>query len=89
MKVKFLRKYGKNEIGTEKIITVDEQEKKYLLSTGTIVILEDDTADDEKDSTQENVDIPKIIVDENKEDTQEVAQDGKKESGDKGKRGKK
>ena len=63
MKVKFLRKYGKNEIGTEKVINIDEQERAYLLSTGTIEILEDDVVEDKKDIQKED-DIPQVPVDE-------------------------
>lgn len=42
MKVKFLRNYGNNKIGSIEEITIDEKEKKYLLTTNTIEILEDD-----------------------------------------------
>lgn len=42
MKVKFLRNYGDNKIGTIEEITIDEKEKKYLLTTNTIEILEED-----------------------------------------------
>lgn len=42
MKVKFLRNYGDNKIGTIEEITVDEKEKRYLLTTNTIEILEED-----------------------------------------------
>lgn len=77
MKVKFLRKYGKNEIGTEKVINIDEQEKTYLLSTKTIEILEND----KKDTQAE--DIPKILV---SEDTQEPLE-AEEKAGKNGKKG--
>lgn len=85
MKVKFLRKYGKNEIGIEKVINVDEQEKAYLLSTGTIEILEENVVEDKSD-TQE--DIPKVPVDEenSEEETQEPPKEEEK-AGKNGKRG--
>ena len=78
MKVKFLRKYGKNEIGIEKVISVDEQEKAYLLSTGTIEILEEDAVEN----------IPKVPVDEenSEEETQEPPKEEEK-AGKNGKRG--
>ena len=79
MKVKFLRRYGKNEIGTEKVINVDEQEKAYLLSTGTIEILEDDVIE------EKNEDIPEIPVDtenskEPPKDEEKAGKNGKKRS---------
>lgn len=46
MKVKFLRIYGQNSIGSETEIEVDEKEKEYLISTGTIVVLDDETVED-------------------------------------------
>lgn len=74
MKVKFLRRYGKNEIGKEKVINVDEQEKAYLLSTGTIEVLEDDTVED----------IPKILVSEESQEPlkaeEKAGKNGKKGS---------
>ena len=42
MKVKFLRIYGQHSIGSEAEIEVDEKEKQYLISTGTILVLADD-----------------------------------------------
>lgn len=83
MKVKFLRRYGKNEIGTEKVINVDEQERAYLLSTGTIEILEDDVEDDvveDKKDTQKEDDIPQVPVDEenSEEESQEPPKDEEK-----------
>lgn len=85
MKVKFLRKYGKNEIGIEKVINIDEQEKAYLL-TGTIEILEDDAVEDKSDTQEE--DIPKVPVDEENsvEETQEPPKEEEK-AGKNGKRG--
>ena len=79
MKVKFLRRYGKNEIGTEKVINVDEQERAYLLSTGTIEILEDDVVEDKKDIQKED-DIPQVPVDEenSEEESQEPPKDEEK-----------
>lgn len=59
MKVKFLRNYKKNRIGDEIVLTVDEKEKKYLVSTGTIVIVEDDEIEEE-----ETEEIPAVKVDE-------------------------
>ena len=84
MKVKFLRKYGKNEIGIEKVINVDEQEKAYLLSTGTIEILEDDAVEDKNDTQEE--DIPKVPV--NEENSEEETQEPPKEEEKIGKNGK-
>lgn len=46
MKVKFLRIYGQHSIGSEAEIEVDEKEKQYLISTGTIVVLDDETVED-------------------------------------------
>lgn len=46
MKVKFLRIYGQHSIGSEAEIEVDEKEKHYLISTGTIVVLDDETVED-------------------------------------------
>ncbi len=42
MKVKFLRIYGQHSIGSEAEIEVDEKEKQYLISTGTVLVLADD-----------------------------------------------
>lgn len=42
MKVKFLRIYGQHSIGSEAEIEVDEKEKQYLVSTGTVLVLADD-----------------------------------------------
>lgn len=42
MKVKFLRIYGQYSIGSEAEIEVEEKEKQYLISTGTILVLADD-----------------------------------------------
>lgn len=42
MKVKFLRIYGQHSIGSEAEIEVEEKEKQYLISTGTILVLADD-----------------------------------------------
>ena len=42
MKVKFLRIYGQHSIGSETEIEVDEKEKQYLISTGTVLVLADD-----------------------------------------------
>lgn len=42
MKVKFLRIYGQHSIGSEAEIEVDEKEKQYLISTGSILVLADD-----------------------------------------------
>lgn len=86
MKVKFLRKYGKNEIGTEKVINIDEQERDYLLSTGTIEILEDDVVEDKKDIQKED-DIPQVPVDE--ENSEEESQEPPKDEEKAGKNGKK
>lgn len=86
MKVKFLRKYGKNEIGTEKVINIDEQERAYLLSTGTIEILEDDVVEDKKDIQKED-DIPQVPVDE--ENSEEELQEPPKDEEKAGKNGKK
>lgn len=84
MKVKFLRKYGKNEIGIEKVINVNEQEKAYLLSTGTIEILEDDAVEDKNDTQEE--DIPKVPV--NEENSEKETQEPPKEEEKAGKNGK-
>ncbi|MCF2639394.1 MAG: hypothetical protein SOR11_07410 [Fusobacterium sp.] len=46
MKVKFLRIYGQHSIGSEAEIKVDEKEKQYLLSTGTILVLADDITEE-------------------------------------------
>lgn len=46
MKVKFLRIYGQHSIGSEVEIEVDEKEKEYLISTGTILVLDDETIED-------------------------------------------
>lgn len=46
MKVKFLRKYGNFQIDSEENIEVGEQEKEYLISTGTILVLDDETVED-------------------------------------------
>ena len=42
MKVKFLRIYGQHSIGSVAEIEVDEKEKQYLISTGTVLVLADD-----------------------------------------------
>ncbi|MDH6456917.1 hypothetical protein M2102_000532 [Fusobacterium sp. PH5-7] len=52
MKVKFLRNYGKYKIGAEEVITVDEKEKEYLISTKTILILENE---EEKNNSAEDI----------------------------------
>lgn len=91
MKVKFLRAYGKYRIGEELEITPSDPERKYLLSTGTIEILEDDV----QNETEE--DIPKIpnteVNDEetNQEDdqNQDPPQDEEEKAGKGGKRGSK
>lgn len=46
MKVKFLRIYGQHSIGSEAEIEVDEKEKQYLISTGTILVLADDVKEE-------------------------------------------
>ena len=38
MKVKFLRIYGQHSIGSVAEIEVDEKEKQYLISTGTVLV---------------------------------------------------
>ena len=46
MKVKFLRIYGQHSIGSEAEIEVDEKEKQYLISTGTVLVLADDVKEE-------------------------------------------
>ena len=46
MKVKFLRIYGQHSIGNEAEIEVDEKEKQYLISTGTVLVLADDVKEE-------------------------------------------
>lgn len=46
MKVKFLRIYGQHSIGSETEIEVDEKEKEYLISTGTVLVLADDVKEE-------------------------------------------
>lgn len=43
MRVKFLRKYGNFQIDSEENIEITEKEKEYLISTGTILVLDDET----------------------------------------------
>lgn len=91
MKVKFLRTYGKYKIGEKSEVTPSDSERKYLLSTGTIEILEDDV----QNETEE--DIPNIpnteVSDEetNQEDdqNQDPPQDEEEKAGKGGKRGSK
>lgn len=45
MRVKFLRIYGQHSIGSEAEIEVDEKEKQYLISTGTVLVLADDVTE--------------------------------------------
>lgn len=58
MKVKFLRNYGKYKIGTEEVITVDEKEKGYLISTKTILILENE---EEKNNSTEDIPVIEVL----------------------------
>lgn len=46
MRVKFLRKYGNFQIDSEENIEITEKEKEYLISTGTILVLDDETIED-------------------------------------------
>lgn len=58
MKVKFLRNYGKYKIGAEEVITVDEKEKGYLISTKTILILENE---EEKNNSTEDIPVIEVL----------------------------
>lgn len=73
MKVKFLRNYDIYKIGEERELEIDEKSKKYLLTSGTIKILEDDVIE-EKDDDE------KIPIIDDSEKTEKVGRNGKKGS---------
>lgn len=73
MKVKFLRNYGDYKIGEEREITVDDDEKRYIVSTKTVLVLEDDVPSQAEDNQAEE--IPQIEVPEEEE---KVAKNGRK-----------
>ena len=73
MKVKFLRNYGDYKIGEEREITVDDDEKRYIVSTKTVLVLEDDVPSQAEDHQAEE--IPQIEVSEEEE---KVAKNGRK-----------
>lgn len=77
MKVKFLRNYGDYKIGEEREITVDDDEKRYMVSTKTVLVLEDDVPSQaEGNQAEEEVEeIPQIEVPEEEE---KVAKNGRK-----------
>lgn len=56
MKVKFLRKYGNYKIDEVVDAKFEEEEKKYLISTGTVEVLEDDIVE----NSEETEEIPEI-----------------------------
>lgn len=77
MKVKFLRKYGKYKIGEVTEISLDKKEKEYVIKTGTLIILEDDTEEVAEKVIEE---IPEVLIsEEEKEVKNGRGKGGKKE----------
>ena len=69
MKVKFLRNYGDYKIGEEREITVDDDEKRYIVSTKTVLVLEDNAPSEKKEDQTEEIseEIPQIEAPEEEE----------------------